>query len=62
MHFSIAFTVAWLLTGDWAVGGVIALVEPAVNSVGYIFHEKIWERLKNRKEAKNSDHQPICHA
>ncbi len=28
MHFTIAFTVAYLLTGDWAVGGLIALVEP----------------------------------
>jgi len=46
MHFSIAFAVAWMLTGDWAVGGMIALVEPAVNSVGYVFHERIWERVK----------------
>ncbi|WP_185232883.1 DUF2061 domain-containing protein [Teredinibacter franksiae] len=45
MHFVIAFSVAWVLTGDWAVGGVIALVEPLVNSVGYFFHEKIWAKV-----------------
>ncbi|ARU54508.1 membrane protein [Oleiphilus messinensis] len=47
MHFTIAFTIAWLLTGDIVVGGAIALIEPAVNSVGYLFHEKFWERLRS---------------
>jgi uncharacterized membrane protein len=51
MHFSIAFTVAYLLTGDIIVGGLVALVEPAVNTVGYVFHEKIWHRLQQRKLA-----------
>jgi uncharacterized membrane protein len=51
MHFSIAFTVAYLLTGDIIVGGLVALVEPAVNTVGYVFHEKIWQRLQQRKLA-----------
>ncbi|TVZ38062.1 putative membrane protein [Alteromonadaceae bacterium 2753L.S.0a.02] len=46
MHFSIAFAVAWALTGDWAVGGAVALVEPAINSVAYIFHERIWAGYK----------------
>lgn len=45
IHFVIAFTVAWLLTGDWLVGGLIALVEPTVNSVAYFFHEKAWNRF-----------------
>ena len=54
MHFSIAFTVAYLLTGDIIVGGLVALVEPAVNTVGYVFHEKIWQRLQQRKLALQS--------
>lgn len=49
MHFFVAFAVAWALTGDWAIGGTVALVEPAVNSVGYVFHEKLWERIKARR-------------
>ncbi len=51
MHFSIAFTVAYLLTGDLLVGGLVAMVEPAVNTVGYIIHEKIWQRLQHRQQA-----------
>ena len=44
MHFCIAFTIAYLLTGDILVGGLLAIIEPAVNSVGYFFHEKLWQR------------------
>lgn len=42
IHFSVAFTVTWLLTGSLVLGGLIALIEPAVNTVAYFFHEKAW--------------------
>jgi len=44
MHFTIAFSVAYALSGSFVVGGAIAIVEPAINTVGYYFHEKIWSR------------------
>lgn len=44
MHFSIAFTVAYLITGSFVVGGILAIVEPAVNTVAFYFHEKIWTK------------------
>ncbi len=44
MHFSIAFSVAYLLTGDMLVGGLIALVEPAINTIGYVIHERLWQQ------------------
>lgn len=50
MHFSIAFGVAYLLTGDVIVGGLVALVEPAVNTVAFYFHERIWKRAEQRRE------------
>ena len=49
MHFSIAFSVAYALTGDVIVGGAVALVEPAVNTVAFYFHERVWERLRRRE-------------
>jgi uncharacterized membrane protein len=39
------------MTGSVAVGGAIALVEPAVNTVAYFFHEKVWERFRLRRAA-----------
>ena len=49
MHFSVAFTVAYLLTGSFVIGGLMALVEPAVNTVAFYFHERFWERSKAKQ-------------
>ena len=50
VHFSVAFSVGYLLSGSLLVGGAIALVEPAVNTVAYHFHEKAWNRFSNRRQ------------
>ena len=44
-HFTVAFSVAWVLTGSLVIGGLIALIEPAINTVAYVVHERIWERI-----------------
>ncbi|MEE4638992.1 MAG: DUF2061 domain-containing protein [Wenzhouxiangella sp.] len=51
VHMTVAFSVVYLMTGSWALGGAIALIEPAVNTVAYFFHEKVWERISARREA-----------
>jgi uncharacterized membrane protein len=48
VHFTVAFTVGYALSGSVLVGGAIALVEPAVNTVAYFIHEKVWERIRSR--------------
>ena len=45
MHISVAFLVVWALTGNWITGGLVALIEPCVNTVAYHFHEKVWKHL-----------------
>ncbi|MGY3941862.1 DUF2061 domain-containing protein [Aeromonas tecta] len=42
VHFSVAFAVAFLLSGELLTGGVMALIEPAINTVVFFFHEKLW--------------------
>ncbi|MFD1382198.1 DUF2061 domain-containing protein [Rhodanobacter aciditrophus] len=54
MHFSVAFTVAYLITGSFVVGGAVALIEPAINTVAYYFHEKIWNRLRRDNTLQNT--------
>lgn len=49
VHFTVAFTVAYLLTGSVVVGGAVALVEPLFNTVAYHLHEKAWQRFGRRK-------------
>lgn len=58
MHFTIAFSVAWMLTGSAWLGGLVALVEPAVNSVAYYWHEKLWRQLESRRQIAG-EHSPV---
>jgi uncharacterized membrane protein len=59
MHFCIAFTVAYLLTGSFAVSGLVAIVEPLCNSVGFYFHDKVWKRIERRQGATPVTDCPI---
>lgn len=49
VHFTVAFTVAYALTGSWAISSALALVEPAVNTVAFFFHEKVWETVEKAR-------------
>lgn len=51
VHFTVAFSVGYAMTGSIAVGGALALVEPAVNTVAYHLHERIWQRWGRRARA-----------
>ncbi|WP_204355877.1 DUF2061 domain-containing protein [Marinobacter bohaiensis] len=53
-HFTVAFTVAYVLTGDIIIGSLIAMVEPAINTVAYFFHEKLWNRRSQRNHGADS--------
>jgi uncharacterized membrane protein len=44
VHFTVAFTVAYLLTGSAAISSALALIEPAINTVAFYLHELIWQR------------------
>jgi uncharacterized membrane protein len=45
VHFSVAFGIAYLLTGSASIAGAIALIEPLANTVAYFFHERAWSRI-----------------
>ncbi|GGE45047.1 hypothetical protein GCM10011367_19780 [Marinicauda pacifica] len=44
MHLSVAMSVAYLLTGSWKAALAIGLIEPAVQTLAYTFHERAWVR------------------
>jgi len=52
VHFSVAFTVAYVLSGSFLIGSAIALVEPIINTFAYFFHEKVWERIQARRQPR----------
>jgi len=44
VHFTVAFSLGYLMTGSVLVGGAIALLEPVLNTLAFHFHEKAWAR------------------
>ena len=45
MHLIVAMAVAYAITGSLAAALAIGLVEPAIQTVAYFFHEKAWARF-----------------
>ncbi|WP_293612516.1 DUF2061 domain-containing protein [Ponticaulis sp.] len=56
MHLTVAVAVAFALTRNWHAALAIGLIEPAVQTIAYTFHERIWKRAEDRKTAASSDH------
>ena len=53
VHFAVAFSVGWAISGDWRIGGALALVEPLCNTVAYYFHEKIWQQRQPGRQLQS---------
>lgn len=51
VHFTVAFSVAYLLTGSVPVATGLALIEPMVNTVAFFFHERAWRAVEGRDAA-----------
>ncbi len=49
MHFTVAFAIVYAVTGDIVLGGLVGILEPAVNTVAYHYHEKLWDRTQQRR-------------
>lgn len=55
VHFTVAFTVGYVMTGSVLVGGALALVEPAINTIAYHIHEQVWARSKTAQRHMHRD-------
>ena len=47
MHFCVATVVAYAVTGNWQMSLGIGLIEPAVQTVAYVLHERAWRTHQN---------------
>lgn len=52
VHFTVAFSVGYILTGSIAMGSLLAIVEPAVNTVAFFFHERAWQQIEHKRQVK----------
>ena len=44
MHLTVAISVAYALTQDWRIALGVGVIEPMVQTVAYMLHEKAWSR------------------
>nr|WP_315464881.1 DUF2061 domain-containing protein [uncultured Rhodoferax sp.] len=51
VHISVAAMVAYAVTGDLWMSLTLSLLEPSVQAIAFFFHEKVWERVLQRKAA-----------
>ena len=50
LHMGVAFAAGYAMTGSLWVGGALALVEPASNTVVFHVHEDVHEKVWRRIE------------
>lgn len=63
LHFSVGFSVTYAFTGSINIATGVALVEPAVNTVVFFFHEQVWKRMAKGKAAtteQGAGHGLLC--
>lgn len=60
LHFGVAFTVAYALTGSVAIATGIGLIEPLVNTVAFYLHERAWRRVEGTAPSRNAGPAICC--
>jgi uncharacterized membrane protein len=54
VHVTVAFSVGYAFTGSVLAGGLLALVEPAANTIAFHVHERVWRHIEARRAAARS--------
>lgn len=49
MHFTVAITVAFALTGSWQAALAIGMIEPLVQTAAYALHERAWAQAERKR-------------
>lgn len=52
MHMAVSFSVLYILTGSFVAGGAAAVLEPICNVILLPFHDRFWERVRQKVEAR----------
>lgn len=58
MHMTVAFSVMYVFTGSIALGGVAAVIEPICNVMLLPLHDKAWEKIRLKLDAREKSQAP----
>lgn len=59
MHMTVAFSVLYVCTGSVALGGVAAVVEPICNVILMPLHDKVWEKIRHKADAREKSRMQV---
>ncbi len=59
MHMVVAIAVAYTLSGSWKVALAIGLIEPAIQTVAFFFHEKAWHTFEHHHGGLDTHNEVI---
>ena len=60
LHFGVAFTVTYALTGSVAIATSVGFIEPVANTVAFYFHERAWRRVDGYASSRNNSPAMCC--
>ncbi|HWU99298.1 MAG TPA: DUF2061 domain-containing protein [Oxalicibacterium sp.] len=60
MHMTVAFSVMYIFTGSIALGGVAAVIEPICNVMLMPVHDKVWEKIRYRINAREKAQMQVA--
>ena len=52
MHLTVAIAVTCAITQDWRAALAVGLIEPAVQTVAYVAHDRVWAKIDKRKQSR----------
>jgi uncharacterized membrane protein len=50
MHFIVAIAVAYAITRDWRAALAVGIIEPMVQTLAFLVHDRAWSRIEARRE------------
>lgn len=54
MHLTVAIAVTYAIMQDWRAALAVGLIEPAVQTVAYVVHDRVWARIEGRNESASA--------
>jgi len=49
MHLTVAIAVTYAITRDWRAALAVGLIQPAVQTVAFLLHDRIWAKIEAKR-------------
>jgi uncharacterized membrane protein len=50
MHLTVAIAVTYAITQDWRAALAVGLIEPAVQTIAFLIHDRLWSRIEAHRD------------